>query len=126
MIPANGAPHDLEARDVHRSLPFAQRRVRENSKQIGASPNCRPSTTLTRSISLSAASRSPGEYVIARQAREILKDLILAHDARQIFENIGGCDPSARNAGLTAADSGSDVNILLPMQRVRHDGRPIV
>jgi hypothetical protein len=31
MIPANGAPHDLEARDVHRSLPFAQRRVRDNS-----------------------------------------------------------------------------------------------
>jgi hypothetical protein len=24
MIPANGAPHDLDARDVHRSLPFAQ------------------------------------------------------------------------------------------------------
>jgi hypothetical protein len=39
MIPANGAAHDLEARDVHRSLPFAQRRVRDNSKQIGASPN---------------------------------------------------------------------------------------
>jgi hypothetical protein len=31
MIPANGAPHDLEARDVHRSLPFAQRRARDNS-----------------------------------------------------------------------------------------------
>jgi hypothetical protein len=25
MIPANGAPHDLEARDVHRSLLIAQR-----------------------------------------------------------------------------------------------------
>jgi hypothetical protein len=33
MIPANGAPHDLEARDVHRSLPFAQRRARDNSNQ---------------------------------------------------------------------------------------------
>jgi hypothetical protein len=30
MIPANGAPHDLEARDVHRSFSFAQRRGREN------------------------------------------------------------------------------------------------
>jgi len=29
MIPANGAPHDLEARDVHRSLSFAQRRARD-------------------------------------------------------------------------------------------------
>ena len=27
MIPANGAPHDLEARDVHRSLAFAKRRA---------------------------------------------------------------------------------------------------
>jgi hypothetical protein len=27
MIPANGAPHDLEARDVHRSLSFARRRA---------------------------------------------------------------------------------------------------
>jgi len=26
MIPANGAPHDLETRDVVRSLSFAQRR----------------------------------------------------------------------------------------------------
>ena len=59
MIPANGAPHDLEARDVHRSLPFAQRRARDDGNQIGASPNCRPSTTFTRSISMSAASRSP-------------------------------------------------------------------
>jgi hypothetical protein len=59
MIPANGAPHDLEARDVLRSLSFAQRRARDNSNQIGASPNCRPSTTFTRSISMSAASRSP-------------------------------------------------------------------
>jgi hypothetical protein len=31
MIPANGAPHDLEARDVHRNLSFAQRRARDNS-----------------------------------------------------------------------------------------------
>jgi hypothetical protein len=29
MIPANGAPHDLEARDVHRSLAFAQRRAHQ-------------------------------------------------------------------------------------------------
>jgi hypothetical protein len=29
MIPANGAPHDLEARDVLRSLSFAQRRARD-------------------------------------------------------------------------------------------------
>jgi hypothetical protein len=29
MIPANGAPYDLEARDVHRSLSFAQRRARQ-------------------------------------------------------------------------------------------------
>jgi hypothetical protein len=50
MIPANGAPHDLEARDVHRSLSFAQRRARDNSNQIGTSPNCRPSTTFTHSI----------------------------------------------------------------------------
>jgi len=28
MIPANGAPHDLEARDVLRSLPFALSRAR--------------------------------------------------------------------------------------------------
>jgi hypothetical protein len=28
MIPANGAPHDLEARDVLRSLSFAQRSTR--------------------------------------------------------------------------------------------------
>jgi len=28
MIPANGAPHDLETRDVVRSLSFAQRRAR--------------------------------------------------------------------------------------------------
>jgi hypothetical protein len=27
MIPVNGAPHDLEARDVLRSLPFAPRRM---------------------------------------------------------------------------------------------------
>jgi hypothetical protein len=33
MIPANGAPHDLEARDVLRSLSFAQRRARDNSNQ---------------------------------------------------------------------------------------------
>jgi hypothetical protein len=59
MIPANGAPHDLEARDLHRSLSFEQRRERDNSNQIGASPNCRPSSTFTRSISMSAASRSP-------------------------------------------------------------------
>jgi hypothetical protein len=59
MIPANGAPHDLEARDALRSLSFAQRRARDNSNQIGASPNCRPSTTFTRSISMSAASRVP-------------------------------------------------------------------
>jgi len=58
MIPVNGSPHDLEARDVHRSLPFAQRRARNDSNQIGARPNCRPSTTFTRSISMSAASRS--------------------------------------------------------------------
>jgi hypothetical protein len=57
MIPANGAPHDLEAREVLRSLSFAQRRARDNGNQIGASHNCRPSTTFTRSISLSAASR---------------------------------------------------------------------
>jgi hypothetical protein len=44
MIPANGAPHDLEARDVHRSLSFAQRRARDNSHQIGARPNCRSSS----------------------------------------------------------------------------------
>jgi len=28
MIPVNGAPHDLESRDVVRSLSFAQRRAR--------------------------------------------------------------------------------------------------
>jgi hypothetical protein len=39
MIPANGALHDHETRDVVRSLPIAQRRVRDNSNQIGASPN---------------------------------------------------------------------------------------
>jgi hypothetical protein len=33
MIPANGAPHDLDARDVLRSLPFAQRRARDESNQ---------------------------------------------------------------------------------------------
>src|ERR1700730_4669925 len=27
MIPVNGAPHDLEAHDVLRTLPFAQRRA---------------------------------------------------------------------------------------------------
>jgi hypothetical protein len=37
MIPANSAPHDLEARDVLRSLSFAQRRARDTSKQLGAS-----------------------------------------------------------------------------------------
>jgi len=43
MIPANGAPHDLEARDVLRSLLFAQRRARDNStNRTGASPNCGP------------------------------------------------------------------------------------
>ena len=31
MIPANGAPHDLGARDVLRSLPFAQRRAGDHS-----------------------------------------------------------------------------------------------
>jgi hypothetical protein len=41
MIPANGAPHDLEACDVLRSFVRAA------------------STTFTRSISMSAASRSP-------------------------------------------------------------------
>ena len=30
------------------------------------------------------------EDVIARQAGEILQDLILTHTARQVFENIGG------------------------------------
>jgi len=45
MIPANGAPHDLEARDVLRSFAFAQRRARDNSTQIGASPSCRFSCT---------------------------------------------------------------------------------
>jgi hypothetical protein len=30
MIPANGAPHDLEARDVLRSLQFAQRQARDS------------------------------------------------------------------------------------------------
>jgi hypothetical protein len=35
MIPANGAPHDLETRDVVRSLSFAQRRARDNRNQIG-------------------------------------------------------------------------------------------
>jgi hypothetical protein len=59
MIPANGAPHDLEACDVLRSLSFAQRRARDNRNQIGASPNCRPSTTFSPSISMSAASWSP-------------------------------------------------------------------
>src|SRR5271168_2453190 len=38
MIPANGAPHDLEARYWLRSLPFAQRRARDDSNQLGASP----------------------------------------------------------------------------------------
>ena len=47
MIPANGAPRDLETRDVFRSLPFAQRRTRDNA----------PSTTFTRSHSMSAAWR---------------------------------------------------------------------
>jgi hypothetical protein len=32
MIPANGLPHDLEVRDVHRSLSFAQRRARDNNQ----------------------------------------------------------------------------------------------
>jgi hypothetical protein len=41
---------------VHRSLSFAQRRPRDNSNQIGASPSCRPSTTFSPSISMSAAS----------------------------------------------------------------------
>jgi len=41
MIPANGAPHDLEARDVHRSLPFAQRRVRDNTSALNSSLRCR-------------------------------------------------------------------------------------
>jgi hypothetical protein len=31
MIPANGVPHDLEARDVLRSSSFAQRRARDRS-----------------------------------------------------------------------------------------------
>jgi hypothetical protein len=55
------------------------------------------------------------EYVIAGQAREILQDLILTHTARQIFENIGRRNPSAQNAGLAAAYTGSDLNILLPI-----------
>jgi hypothetical protein len=33
MIPANGAPHDLEARDVLRSLSFAQRRPPPGARQ---------------------------------------------------------------------------------------------
>jgi hypothetical protein len=33
MIPVNGAPYDLEARDVLRSLPFAQRRARDDSNR---------------------------------------------------------------------------------------------
>jgi hypothetical protein len=35
MIPTNGASHDLEARDMLRSLPVAQRRARHS--QMGAS-----------------------------------------------------------------------------------------
>jgi hypothetical protein len=35
MIPANGAPHDPGARDVLRSLSFAQRPARDHSNQVG-------------------------------------------------------------------------------------------
>jgi hypothetical protein len=42
MIPVNGAPHDLEARDALRSLPFAQRRARDNSNQMGYDGILRP------------------------------------------------------------------------------------
>jgi hypothetical protein len=61
------------------------------------------------------------EYVIARQTRDVLQKLIPTHAARQIFENIDGCDPSTRDAELTAADTGSDVNML--PQFVRRPGR---
>ena len=52
------------------------------------------------------------EYVIVSEAGEILQDLILTHTPRQIFENIGGCDPSADDARLAAAYTGSDLNVL--------------
>ena len=34
MIPANGAPHDLEVRDVVRTLSFAQCRARQRPEGI--------------------------------------------------------------------------------------------
>jgi hypothetical protein len=48
MIPANGAPHDLEGRDVLRSLSFTQRRARDNSSQIGIGTPNRPPSQIRR------------------------------------------------------------------------------
>src|SRR3984957_6954823 len=50
MIPVNGAPHDLEARDVHRRLSFAQRRGRDDSNQVGTTPNCAPRLAAKSSV----------------------------------------------------------------------------
>ena len=70
MIPVNDAPHDLEVRDVPRSLSFAQRRARDNCNQIEPCPSFRASTTFTRSVSMNAASRSPLPPILPRATND--------------------------------------------------------
>jgi hypothetical protein len=77
MIPANGAPHDLGARDVLRSLSFAQRRARDNSNQVGRL-RCGEETRCSfRSPSWSARQGRPfrAQSAEARQRRPVIREI---------------------------------------------------
>ena len=62
MIPVNGAPHDLEAREVLRTLPFAQRRALRLA----------PGYLLPPSPSVAAGWRSRHEPASPRQSIALL------------------------------------------------------
>jgi len=71
---------------------------------------CAPLRTLT----LSRIGQD-GTNMLAREAREVLKDFILGHPTGEVFEDIGWRNAGSGKRRLGAAHTGDDLNELLPV-----------
>jgi hypothetical protein len=69
-----------------------------------------PEASLTR-----PRERDCGADVLALDGREVGQDLLLAHTAREVLEDVLHRDACAADAGLPAPDSGIDRDALLPI-----------
>jgi hypothetical protein len=56
-----------------------------------------------------------GTNMLAREAREIVKDLILAHPTGEVLEDIGRRNAGSGKRRLGAAHPWGDLNKLLPV-----------